>query len=70
GPVVDVSLTVEDTENPAPVSPERGETDEDVRPVGLEPTTHGLSDPIYIYVLQATLLLAKALGPGNTKPHA
>ena len=42
GPVVDVPLTGEDTENPAPASPERGESDEDVRPVGLEPTTHGL----------------------------
>ncbi|WP_237205623.1 helix-turn-helix domain-containing protein [Rothia nasimurium] len=42
GPVVDAPLTGEDTENPAPVSPERGESDEDVRPVGLEPTTHGL----------------------------
>ena len=39
GPVVDAPLTGEDTENPAPASPERGE---DVRPVGLEPTTHGL----------------------------
>lgn len=42
GPVVDVPLTGEDTENPAPASPERGESDENVRPVGLEPTTHGL----------------------------
>ena len=39
GPVVDAPLTGEDTENPAPASPERGDN---VRPVGLEPTTHGL----------------------------
>ncbi len=42
GGLVHVPLLSPDAENPAPVSPERGESDEDVRPVGLEPTTHGL----------------------------
>ena len=39
GPVTDSPLTSGDAENPAPASPERGDN---VRPVGLEPTTHGL----------------------------
>ncbi len=42
GGVARSPIIVPDIENPAPASPERGETDEDVRPVGLEPTTHGL----------------------------
>ena len=42
GPVANTPLRDSDTENPAPASPERGESGEDVRPVGLEPTTHGL----------------------------
>lgn len=42
GDVAHTPLLNPGAENPAPASPERGESDEDVRPVGLEPTTHGL----------------------------
>ena len=42
GGVASTPIIVPDAENPAPASPERGGTGEDVRPVGLEPTTHGL----------------------------
>ncbi len=59
GPVVDVPLTGEDAENPAPASPERGESDEDVRPVGLEPTTHGLSDPIHHRTAKWIIILSR-----------
>lgn len=40
GSLVHIPLLSPDAENPAPASPERGDN---VRPVGLEPTTHGSS---------------------------
>ena len=59
GGVASTPIIVPDAENPAPTSPERGETDEDVRPVGLEPTTHGLSDPIHHCTAKWIIILSR-----------